>query len=407
MRTLGLPPRARGSPQPPDPPGDARRSTPASTGDLAERMVGGAPEVGLPPRARGSRGCRRRLLPRGRSTPASTGISGARSLRPRRPRVYPREHTDLTCQSASEPPQRGLPPRARGSLLVPALAALGARSTPAGTGISRRAWASRSPARVYPRGHRDLVPGSVAGAELLCLRPRHGDLSAGSKGCASVPGLPPRTRESLARGDNGGLAARSTPADTGISEEPGGRTAGGRVYPRGHGDLSVSSLSVHQLRGLPPWTRGSPGVGRQDGYCARSTPVNTGISTGSPRRPTCRRVYPRGHGDLMALLPSRWLAIGLPPRTRGSHARRRQRRVRPRSTPADTGISDPREPRSPTVEVYPRGHGDLVPPGPGVLYEDGLPPRTRGSHLPCEPLHHAPGSTPADTGISSASSPSR
>ncbi len=260
------------------------------------------------------------------------------------------------------------------------------RSTPADTGISRTGRPWPTPAWVYPRGHGDLsFAGGVAGED---------------------GGLPPRTRGSLGQAKSFLHLPRSTPADTGISPSAASRLGRGGVYPRGHGDLQ-EELKKHGLdQGLPPRTRGSRGAFPRGVRLSRSTPADTGISPWSVRCTFQITVYPRGHGDLNKLILRTGTNDGLPPRTRGSPLGSGRLADRDRSTPADTGISSGRSPRPGASTVYPRGHGDLFAPGTPRCASLGLPPRTRGSRRSGLNRPVKGRSTPADTGISAGTATS-
>ena len=132
----GLPPRARGSRerapqrrQGGGPTPACAGITPPSTSMLAARWayprVRGdhtrCPEtttrsVGLPPRARGSRPGRLHVHQLPGPTPACAGITAGSAARPPTAGAYPRVRGDHKLEMKKADPHPGLPPRARGSL---------------------------------------------------------------------------------------------------------------------------------------------------------------------------------------------------------------------------------------------------------------------------------------------------
>ena len=375
----GLPPRTRGSRDPPAGADHGRRSTPAYAGITASlvpvrpsfavypRVRGDHPRLlrmaidrfGLPPRTRGSLAHELDGELRRGSTPAYAGITMSRMWINSRRRVYPRVRGDHAAGIVPEDGVTGLPPRTRGSHGRSVRRRSASGSTPAYAGITRADVAQERDPAVYPRVRGDHGPAVVF-----------------------VPhehGLPPRTRGSRGGHDRRHDGHRSTPAYAGITHH-GGRDGGHQeVYPRVRGDHVTVPRWSRAAIGLPPRTRGSHHLGCPFPEVGRSTPAYAGITSERARGSGGSRVYPRVRGDHLVVLFLVDQLVGLPPRTRGSPGGRLRRRTGDRSTPAYAGITSLLIFASVVVGVYPRVRGDHVY-GPRVVgEEEGLPPRTRGS----------------------------
>ena len=174
-------------------------------------------------------------------------------------------------------------------------------STPAYAGITRARSRSGTSARVYPRVR--------------------GDHASDGEGLISDPGLPPRTRGSPARRGLRLGDTRSTPAYAGITTQSMGSPRTARVYPRVRGDHSIALLSSSSAPGLPPRTRGSQVACSIVVGVMGSTPAYAGITLLRLAHITTQAVYPRVRGDHYVDKRNRTEEQGLPPRTRGSHAR--------------------------------------------------------------------------------------
>ena len=95
----------------------------------------------------------------------------------------------------------------------------------------------------------------------------------------------------------------------------------------------------------------------------------------------CRRarVYPRAHGEARRLLSGLLLQQGLSPRSRGSLVIQAGKRPDLGSIPALTGKPAGRRGRKSTPGVYPRAHGEAEHGLSVRLGSEGLSPRSRGS----------------------------
>ncbi len=293
--------------------------------------------------------------------------------------VYPRVCGDPYRGSERADQYRGLPPRMRGSPSPDAHVLGDARSTPAYAGIPGQALSVRNRAGVYPR---------------VC-----GDPSPGSASISSVPGLPPRMRGSLDGVRRGRDRRGSTPAYAGIPPVQRLRSRIRPVYPRVCGDPRVVMAPMDKRFGLPPRMRGSRTRPHRIDLQLRSTPAYAGIPERTVGQSGPPPVYPRVCGDPTLPVAPADLAMGLPPRMRGSQQFEQPQPRRARSTPAYAGI--PGIPAAPgrRAGVYPRVCGDPRRSRIWKPSNGGLPPRMRGSQLADLVRHPRPGSTPAYAGI--------
>ena len=196
---------------------------------------------------------------------------------------------------------------------------------------------------------------------------------------ATVYGLPPRTRGSPPADPAHRAVLGSTPAYAGITAKHRTRRTWTAVYPRVRGDHHGQRPNPHRYPGLPPRTRGSHARRGAREARSRSTPAYAGITIRRWRAAKRQEVYPRVRGDHTAM-PAVLLELGgLPPRTRGSLLHRRLDPGNRRSTPAYAGITGHRGRHGSGPQVYPRVRGDHVTAGLDAQAARGLPPRTRGS----------------------------
>ena len=211
---------------------------------------------GLSPRVRGSPNQHGILSECAGSIPACAGEPTARSYGTPPTRVYPRVCGGARALLPERADVSGLSPRVRGSPDRPWACAVTYRSIPACAGEPHHLNASRARARVYPR---------VCG----------GALGVGLQPCERK-GLSPRVRGS--RHDGGGEPGDqgSIPACAG---EPGVirvAVCPRKVYPRVCGGARTSTCRNNSGSGLSPRVRGS--LCRRRGSCSgrRSIPACAG-----------------------------------------------------------------------------------------------------------------------------------
>ena len=294
----GLPPRARGSPCVPHAARRCRGPTPACAGITGTRSgrtsahsayprVRGDHHVplgcrldqhGLPPRARGSRQSRvpvpdetgptpacagitspaRRHQTASGPTPACAGITSAWWPPLRRAAAYPRVRGDHEADVFWPSPDRGLPPRARGSQRHGPRGGARTWPTPACAGITAPSGALSTLNTAYPR-----------------VRGDHRD---GGTGEHRLDGLPPRARGSPVQCVNPAGAQRPTPACAGITSVRVTSRGTNQAYPRVRGDHAILPAAALPANGLPPRARGSPCCAKRSRRRPRPTPACAGIT---------------------------------------------------------------------------------------------------------------------------------
>ena len=131
-----------------------------------------------------------------------------------------------------------------------------------------------------------------------------------------------------------------------------------RVYPRVCGEADIVLAVVEVAVGLPPRVRGSPSVRLSDGLPSRSTPACAGKPQIELTRSGASRVYPRVCGEAGYARAVRQPEYGLPPRVRGSQRRRQRIHGRRRSTPACAGKPYDTGHYASAGAVYPRVCGE-------------------------------------------------
>ena len=247
----------------------------------------------------------------------------------------------------------------RGNLRLRQYPATRVRSIPACAGEPARRWSRPRSTGVYPR---------VCGGTRRCILLK-----------TTGKGLSPRVRGNRAQASHVQPHRGSIPACAG---EPGAwppcRRAA-RVYPRVCGGTHSPMRAGSAGGGLSPRVRGNPpapaGVGHADG----SIPACAGepFTISQPR--CSRRVYPRVCGGTFASLPRIASMVGLSPRVRGNHRKRRAEQWRKGSIPACAG-EPPASSAVPTRRwVYPRVCGGTHVRGTNRRRRKGLSPRVRGN----------------------------
>ena len=191
---------------------------------------------------------------------------------------------------------------------------------------------------------------------------------------------------------------RSTPAYAGKPTLPQQPLPLPMVYPRVCGEAGTFARGTYWEYGLPPRMRGSRLSNRTRLYPVGSTPAYAGKPLAGHTQSGLVSVYPRVCGEAVDCTVATLVAVGLPPRMRGSRLLDDATATGLRSTPAYAG----KPPSAPSVRwsdrVYPRVCGEAGR-GPYLHFlHYGLPPRMRGSRLARHNQANLPGSTPAYAG---------
>ena len=314
---------------------------------------------GLSPPTRGSQ----HHLPRGPrsrgSIPAHTGKPPPTSIQPSATRVYPRPHGEAIRTASPKLSVAGLSPPTRGSHRQAGVDATERRSIPAHTGKPRRRTAGTPPPAVYPRPHGEAC-------EIACV-------------VLAFAGLSPPTRGSRSRQARARPRLGSIPAHTGKPACAHSSSSIWAVYPRPHGEALLDWRPLLTFPGLSPPTRGSLLAVVHHLAPERSIPAHTGKPRSGSSRAPPTPVYPRPHGEAHAESRNDSTGKGLSPPTRGSRAAAVEARDGVGSIPAHTGKPARRGRPTRGAEVYPRPHGEAVPPPGEATRGEGLSPPTRGS----------------------------
>ena len=215
------------------------------------------------------------------SIPAHTGKPGRSRPPPPRPRVYPRPHGEARSCATARRTEDGLSPPTRGSRRARRTGNGGGGSIPAHTGKPCHRLIGPAKATVYPRPHGEATASAVFNTLV----------------CGLSPPTPPPTRGSLFGIWVPEWVTGSIPAHTG---KPCHLLAGGdhmTVYPRPHGEATVSPGSPLTETGLSPPTRGSRATLTWATTSSGSIPAHTGKPALSSATMWPTRVYPRPHGE--------------------------------------------------------------------------------------------------------------
>ena len=150
--------------------------------------------------------------------------------------------------------------------------------------------------------------------------------------------------------------------------------------------------------GLSPRTRGSHGRGRVPARQAGPIPADAGEPRGRTAGRCSVGAYPRGRGGAHVLHEGLGAGEGLSPRTRGSRVPRCGAARAEGPIPADAGEPCGPTPSISALRAYPRGRGGAGHGLQHVEAEAGLSPRTRGSRGDGADGANAVGPIPADAG---------
>ena len=238
-------------------------------------------------------------------------------IRPRWPRVYPRERGGTAHSPSPSFSTMGLSPRTRGNRRRRGAGAFPRRSIPANAGEPLRLPHFRRRGRVYPRERGGTARQSVTGA-----------LSWG---------LSPRTRGNPRAVNGGGGWPGSIPANAGEPLTRCSTTSTGGVYPRERGGTHARASAPARHQGLSPRTRGNRSSSKVRTSRLGSIPANAGEPSHGLLAKRLARVYPRERGGTFVEIAQEHRRKGLSPRTRGNRAGRRQSPPVQRSIPANAG----------------------------------------------------------------------
>ena len=194
----------------------------------------------------------------------------------------------------------------------------------------------------------------------------------------AVLGPSPRVRGRDTADRERQVYARSIPACTAESDQPGHEKRGGGVHPRVYGGEVGPGETEGQVAGPSPRVRGRAGDGRGLNPLHRSIPACTGERTNGEGLLHPWGVHPRVYGGETPWDRARAIPAGPSPRVRGRglHAGRLGRL--PGSIPACTGERAAGGPGGGVAAVHPRVYGGEGSQGVSRPWTRGPSPCVRG-----------------------------
>ena len=218
-------------------------------------------------------------------------------------------------------------------------------------------------------------------------------------------GLPPPTRGIPGVAGVKKTPLRSTPAHAGNTNPKSSEHKIGWVYPRPRGEYTPETLGAFMAQGLPPPTRGILWLHLQQNPDTRSTPAHAGNTLCKLPKTNGDKVYPRPRGEYIQLLSCSRCSQGLPPPTRGIRCAGGAGValvVVLGSTPAHAGNTAAHRSSTSMSKVYPRPRGEYRRALTMNPPYNGLPPPTRGIQNVPRSSLPPDGSTPAHAGNTTA-----
>ncbi len=315
---------------------------------------------GSSPRARGTQAQGDHLVAGVRFIPAGAGNT-AETADPRSPpAVHPRGRGEHAAAGPAGGWNTGSSPRARGTLGWGRSPVRADRFIPAGAGNTRRRSTARSAPTVHPRGRGEHAPHPE------CGRARDGS-SPRARGTRGFLLFVPRNR-------------RFIPAGAGNTAKYARRSTVVAVHPRGRGEHEGHGVAAYHDVGSSPRARGTH---RQDSRCAlsdRFIPAGAGNTSRPSGHRRHRPVHPRGRGEHSGIQLRHPDQHGSSPRARGTLKPTSGTRAYRRFIPAGAGntLAPARSTR--LASVHPRGRGEHVGAGWGIVSTPGSSPRARGTH---------------------------
>ncbi len=211
-------------------------------------------------------------------------------------------------------------------------------------------------------------------------------------------GPPPRTRGTLAAVPDRGGCPGTTPAYAGNALGRFCRLTSGRDHPRVRGERYEATTTSSWGRGPPPRTRGTPEHQRRWTRSLGTTPAYAGNAGKGQVIRLWTRDHPRVRGERLVHGLREVFEQGPPPRTRGTQVVRHRPSERHRTTPAYAGNASFTTAYGTFGWDHPRVRGERNDPVVLAYPSMGPPPRTRGTlHQPVDPLV-LQGTTPAYAG---------
>ena len=205
------------------------------------------------------------------------------------------------------------------------------------------------------------------------------------RGCGrptTLPGSSPLTRGKRCFFFEVGLAVGLIPAHAGKTGRDPCTSLAPPAHPRSRGE-NASSLDRRPSRlGSSPLTRGKPRIALVLGRRRRLIPAHAGKTQRLQDRRRWGAAHPRSRGENEQQRPSRCLARGSSPLTRGKRRTGESMESSRRLIPAHAGKTRHRPGGCCRGGAHPRSRGENVFSPPDCASVSGSSPLTRGKHFP-------------------------
>ena len=146
--------------------------------------------------------------------------------------------------------------------------------------------------------------------------------------------------------------------DTGNTTGHSNRPASDTVHPRGYGEHNLRQITSIFDIGSSPWIRGTPNDIKNKMLKGRFIPVDTGNTVSLIFSDITSTVHPRGYGEHVANALNSTGIGGSSPWIRGTHSKREVPKALIRFIPVDTGNTPPITYSYFVIAVHPRGYGE-------------------------------------------------
>ena len=212
--------------------------------------------------------------------------------------------------------------------------------------------------------------------------PRACGENVGSCTCAvKKSGSPPRVRGKRPLKAATSCGKRITPARAGKTCRNGVYTAGGADHPRACGENTRAASFSCVILGSPPRVRGKPVHIERSGRRGRITPARAGKTVTAANGTANQTDHPRACGENLHALTCLAIRTGSPPRVRGKHDRHKGRYPSSGITPARAGKLQDGRGHQPGGGDHPRACGENWALMSTRAVTPGSPPRVRGKRL--------------------------
>ena len=250
------------------------------------------------PRARGEQQSSLPFFWRGCGSSPRTRGTGRHEPDSGRARRFIPAHAGNRLQSSRRAAGRGVHPRARGEQRQFRMSsALYDGSSPRTRGTGRPHRRSARRCRFIP-AHAGNSAGYASRGREPAVHPRaRGEQDRPAEASPSWAGSSPRTRGTVARGQNIEDGARFIPAHAGNSTAKSAKKGVRSVHPRARGEQSLTMCASAWASGSSPRTRGTAHAAASHSPKLRFIPAHAGNRSARPSRATRPAVHPRARGE--------------------------------------------------------------------------------------------------------------